>query len=240
MTRLVVVSAGLSVPSSTRLLADRLTAAAVEALDEVDVEVIELRDVAHQLTDHLLTGFAGPELAEAIANVRDADGLIVVTPVFAASYSGLFKTFFDVLEEGVLDGTPVLVAATAGTARHSLVLEHALRPLFVYLHAVVVPTGVFAATDDFGDTGLDQRIERAAGELAALMGKVDPTARRRRTVDDEFAEPTPFEELLRRAEGGLYVQSITGLGSGASPVTGDFSVGADGLIIRDGALAEPV
>ena len=48
------------------------------------------------------------------------------------------------------------------------------------------------------------------------------------------------EELLRRAEGGLFVQSITGLGSGASPVTGDFSVGADGLIIRDGALAEPV
>jgi len=202
MTRLVVVSAGLSVPSSTRLLADRLTAAAVEALEEVDVEVIELRDVAHQLTDHLLTGFAGPELAEAIAKVRDADGLIVVTPVFAASYSGLFKTFFDVLEEGVLDGTPVLVAATAGTARHSLVLEHALRPLFVHLHAVVVPTGVFAATDDFGDTGLDRRIERAAGELAALMGKVDPTARRRRTVDDEFAEPTPFEELLRRAEKG--------------------------------------
>ena len=80
-------------------------------------------------------------------------------------------------------------------------LEYALRPLFVYLHAVVVPTGVFAATDDFGDTGLDRRIERAAGELAALMGKVNPRARRRRTVDDEFADPTPFDELLRRAAG---------------------------------------
>ena len=202
MSRLVVVSAGLSVPSSTRLLADRLTAAAVEALEEVDVEVIELRDVAHQLTDHLLTGFAGPELAEAIAKVRDADGLIVVTPVFAASYSGLFKTFFDVLEEGVLDGTPVLVAATAGTARHSLVLEHAMRPLFAYLHAVVVPTGVFAATEDFGDAGLDARIARAAGELAVLVGKVDPTGAattRRRTVEDELADPTPFELLLERA-----------------------------------------
>ena len=202
MTSLVVVSAGLSVPSSTRLLADRLTAATVEALGEVEVEVIELRELAHQLTDHLLTGFAAPELAEAITKVRAADGLIAVTPVFSASYSGLFKTFFDVLEEGVLDGTPVLVAATAGTARHSLVLEHALRPLFTYLHAVVVPTGVFAATDDFGDAGLDRRVERAAGELAALMGKVDPTARRRRTVDDELADPTPFEELLRRAEEG--------------------------------------
>ena len=202
MTRLVVVSGGLSVPSSTRLLADRLAAAAVEALGDVEVDVIELRDLAHQLTDHLLTGFAAAELAEAIAKVRGADGLIAVTPVFSASYSGLFKNFFDVLDEGVLDGTPVLVAATAGTARHSLVLEHALRPLFTYLHAVVVPTGVFAATDDFGEAGLERRVERAAGELAALMGKVDPTARRRRTVDDEFAEPTPFEELLRRAEEG--------------------------------------
>ena len=126
----------------------------------------------------------------------------MVTPVFSASYSGLFKTFFDVLEAGVLDGKPVLVAATAGTARHSMVLEYALRPLFAYLHAVVVPTGVFAATDDFGDRGLDVRVARAAGELAALMGKVsltDPATSRRRTVDDEFADPTPFDQLLQQA-----------------------------------------
>lgn len=201
MTRLVVVSAGVNVPSSTRLLADRLADAAREALGEVEIETIELRDLAHQITDHLLTGFPSGELAAAVESVRRADGLIVVSPVFSASYSGLFKMFFDVLEPELLDGKPLLVAATAGTARHSLVLEHALRPLFVYLHAVVVPTAVFAATDDFGDTGLDRRIERAAGEFAALVGKVDQTSRRRRTVDDEFADPTPFEELLRRSQG---------------------------------------
>ena len=202
MTSLVVVSAGLSNPSSTRLLADRLTAATVEALEEVEVAQVELRDLAHQLTDQLLTGFPGPELAAAQAAVVAADGLIVVTPVFSASYSGLFKTFFDVLEPGALDGTPVLIAATAGTARHSLVLEHALRPLFAYLHAVVVPTGVFAATDDFAGTDLDHRVTRAAGELAALMGKVsrvDAAVTHRRTVEDEFAEVTPFDVLLRRA-----------------------------------------
>lgn len=205
MTRLVVVSAGLSNPSSTRLLADRLTAATVEALEEVEVTQVELRDLAHQLTDQLLTGFAAPELELAQAAVAEADGLIVVTPVFSASYTGLFKTFFDVLEEGVLDGKPVLIAATAGTARHSLVLEHALRPLFSYLHAVVVPTGVFAATDDFAGTDLDGRVRRAAGELALLMGKVsaaDSASERRRTVADEFAAPTPFEQLLRQASGG--------------------------------------
>ena len=93
------------------------------------------------MTDALLTGFAAGELAAAVETVAEADAVVAVTPVFNASYSGLFKTFFDVLEPGTLDGKPVLVAATAGTARHSLVLEHALRPLFSYLHAVVVPTG---------------------------------------------------------------------------------------------------
>lgn len=204
MTTVVVVSAGLSNPSSTRLLADRLTAATVEALEEVEVVHVELRDLAHDLTDHLLTGFPSPQLARALEQVRDADGVIAVTPVFSASYSGLFKTFFDVLEQGALDGTPVLIAATAGTARHSLVLDHALRPLFSYLRAVVVPTGVFAATEDFGSAGtdLDERITRAAGQLAALAGKVsgsDAARPRRRTVEDELAEPTPFAELLARA-----------------------------------------
>lgn len=202
MTRIAVVSAGLSNPSSTRLLADRLAGATRSALGEVELDAVELRPLAHALADHLLTGFASGDLAEAIETVRRADGLIVVTPVFAASYSGLFKMFADALEPEMLDGKPVLVAATAGTARHSLVLEHALRPLFSYLHAVVVPTGVFAASEDFGARGLDERIDRAAGELAALVGKVDATARRRRTVDDEFADPTPFEELVRRAGRG--------------------------------------
>ena len=201
MTAIVVISAGLGVPSSTRLLADRLAAATAASVDDLEVVTIELREVAHELTDHLLTGFPGQALAAAIDAVRRADGLIVVTPVFSASYSGLFKTFFDVLEEGTLDGKPVLVAATAGTARHSLVLEHALRPLFSYLHAVVVPTGVFAATEDFGNHGLDARIARAAGELSALMGAstsavAAPTGRR--TVDDEFADPIPFEQLLQQ------------------------------------------
>lgn len=204
MTRLVVVSAGLSVPSSTRLLADRLAAATAEAIGDVEVTSVELRDLAHELTDQLLTGFPGPELAAAQAAVREADGLVVVTPVFSASYSGLFKTFFDVLESGALDGTPVLLAATAGTARHSLVIEHALRPLFAYLRATPVATGVFAATDDFGDRGLQDRVEQAAGELAVLMGKIDRSAsgRERRTVEDELADPTPFDELLRRASEG--------------------------------------
>ena len=198
MTRIAVISAGLSVPSSTRILADRLSTAVVAAIHEpVEVDVVELRPLAHLLADNLLTGFASGELAEAIETVRRADALIVVTPVFSASYSGLFKTFFDVLDPDLLTGVPVLIGATAGTARHSLVLDHALRPLFSYLHTTVVPTGVFAASEDFGEAGLDARVERAAGELAALLSGAP--RRRARTVEDEFADPTSFDELLRRA-----------------------------------------
>lgn len=201
MTSLVVVSAGLSNPSSTRLLADRLTAAVTSALEEVEVTHVELRELAHELTDQLLTGFPGASLAAAQEAVAAADGLVVVTPVFSASYSGLFKTFFDLLEAGTLDGTPVLLAATAGTARHSLVIEHALRPLFAYLHAVAVPTGVFAATDDFAGTDLADRIRRAAVELAGLMDGPGrrPAGARRRTVADELESVTPFEQLLAQA-----------------------------------------
>lgn len=204
MTKLAVISAGLSNPSSTRLLSDLLKAATVEALGEADVTTIELRDLSQQLHDNLMTGFPSPKLADAIAAVGEADGIIVVTPVFSASYSGLFKTFFDVLEEGLLDGKPVLIAATAGTARHSLVLEHAMRPLFAYLHAVVMPTGVFAATDDFGSAGLQDRIDRAAAELAAHLGSRSDSLRPvsvRKLVEDGFDNPTPFEELLKQAAG---------------------------------------
>jgi FMN reductase len=129
--------------------------------------------------------------------VVGADGLITVTPIFSASYNGLFKLFLDALEEGALDGRPTLIAATGGTGRHSLALEHAVRPLMTYLHAVAVPTAVFAAPEDWagGATGvpaLDRRIARAAGELADLVAGSPAAA-----ASDPFADPVPFEQLLR-------------------------------------------
>jgi FMN reductase len=200
---LAVVSAGLSNPSSTRLLADRLTEATVAALGErgvtATVELIELREHARDLADNLLTGFANTSLRASVDTVVGADGLIAVSPIFSASYSGLFKTFFDVVEKDALAGKPVLLGATAGTARHSLALEHALRPLFSYLRAVSVPTAVFAASEDWaGAGGVDRalagRIDRAAGELADLVSGRPAAAR----PVDPFADPvTSFEELLR-------------------------------------------
>jgi FMN reductase len=201
--RLAVVSAGLSQPSSTRLLADRLAAATATQLQtrghDVQVDTIELRDHAHAVTDHLITGFPSAELRDAVQAVTGADGLIAVTPVFTASYSGLFKMFFDVLDADALAGKAVLVAATGGTERHSLVLDHALRPMFGYLHSMVVPTGVYAASSDWGPAQSDpaggsrlaQRIERAGGELAELVSTRPSTG-----PVDAFADPTPFADLL--------------------------------------------
>ncbi|MFK4067673.1 CE1759 family FMN reductase [Streptomyces sp. NPDC029674] len=170
--KLVVVSAGLSQPSSTRLLADRLTAATTHHAGtgvDVEVEVVELRDLATEIAQHLVTGFPPARLAAALDAVAGAQGLIAVTPVFSGSYSGLFKSFFDVLDKDALTGKPVLIGATGGTARHSLVTEHALRPLFSYLRALVLPTAVYAASEDWGEEGLAARITRAGAELARFM-----------------------------------------------------------------------
>jgi FMN reductase len=196
---LVVVSAGLSLPSSTRLLADRLSAAAVTVAADLgvhfDVRVLELRDLAHDVVNHMLTGFPPAALKDALDAVHTADALIAVTPVFNASYSGLFKSFFDVVDSDALRDKPVLIAATGGTARHSLALEHALRPLFAYLQAVTVPTAVFAASEDWGGDAaeglLRGRINRAAGELAREVDRREPV-----TVADPFALTTSFADLL--------------------------------------------
>ncbi|MBT0772742.1 FMN reductase [Kineosporia sp. J2-2] len=198
MTSLVVISAGLSQPSSTRLLADKLSTAVVSALGTpVEVTVLELRDLAHDITNNLLTGFPPPALSAAVATVTAADALIAVTPIFSASYSGLFKSFFDVLDPDALDGKPVLIAATGGSARHSLALEHAVRPLFSYLRAVVVPTAVYAASEDWASTGdgeLAGRVTRAAGQLAALVSGSPSSSTGSK---DPFAQVIPFAEMLK-------------------------------------------
>jgi len=216
---IAVISAGLSQPSSTRLLADQLAEATRRAAGQrIDVVNIELRELAHDITNNLLTGFPSAALQQAIDAVTTANGVIAVTPVFSASFSGLFKSFFDIIDRDSLIGKPVLMAATGGSARHSLVLEYALRPLFAYLRATIVPTGVFAATDDFGSDeagrSLADRVHRAGAELVALMGLMaTPSGRvvteaeispgpaqpgRPAREPDPFESFVPFDELLAR------------------------------------------
>lgn len=198
---IVIISAGLSTPSSTRQLADRLTADAAALLKErgieVEAKVFELRDLAHDITNHLLLGFAPPKLEEALDAVSSADGLIAVTPIFSTSYAGLFKSFIDVIDPQALTDLPVLLGATGGTSRHSLAIDYAMRPLFTYLHAIPVTTGVFAATSDWGNGGdgvrsLPDRIFRGAKEFADLVERTDRSER----VIDPFALDRPTGHLV--------------------------------------------
>jgi FMN reductase len=199
VTTLAIVTGGLREPSTTRLLAHRLETATRSALGDrglaADTSVVELRPLGRAIMDAMLTGFATEQLEAAFATVADADGLIAVTPAFNASYSGLFKCFFDVLPEETLSDMPVLIGATGGTERHSLVLEHALRPLFSYLHAIVSPRGVYAATDDFGTqqaSALSERITAAAADFSRLVEGCGPR-RKREAFTEELAS---MEKLL--------------------------------------------
>lgn len=171
--RLVVVSAGTSDPSSSRLLADRIAdrAATIAAArgGAVTVNVIELRELASEISAALVSQFNGPGLTRAIAELGAADGLIVSTPVYKAGPSGLLTSFLQVLDNDLLIARPVVLAATAGTARHALVVDDQLRATFAYLRTMTVPTSLFAAPEDWSDTALTSRIDRAALELVLLV-----------------------------------------------------------------------
>src|SRR6516162_8388512 len=171
--RLVLVSAGTSDPSSTRLLADR-TADRVTALADrhghvVTVRVIELREIAADISTALVSQLVTPKLRQAITALGEADGIVAAAPVYKAGPSGLFTSFFQVLDNDLLIARPVVLAATAGTARHALVVDDQMRPLFAYLRAMTMPTSLFAAPEDWSDPALGERINRAATELVVLM-----------------------------------------------------------------------
>jgi FMN reductase len=170
---LVVVTAGTSDPSTTRLLADRTAQRVAELASQrgsqVTTRVIDLRELATEITGAMVSRLVGPKLQEAIATLGEADGIIVSTPVYKAGPSGLFTSFFQVLDNDLLIAKPTVLAATAGTARHALVVDEQLRSLFAYLRATSVPTSLFAATEDWNDPALNKRIDRAALELLLLM-----------------------------------------------------------------------
>ena len=171
--RLVVVNAGVSDPSSSRLLADRTAQKAIDLLRESGtdavVSVIELGPLAVEIAQAIVSGFPGERVQAAIERLAGADAVIASTPVYKAGMSGLFKSFIDLLDNDLLIATPMVLAATAGTARHAMVVDEQLRPLFAFLRAVPVPTSLFAAPEDWGASTLGERIERAATELVLLL-----------------------------------------------------------------------
>ena len=191
MTGVVIVNAGMSEGSSTAQLGRAVEGALRQVADgrglpEPEVTWVDLRPLAHPIADALLTGFAGTDLQEALDRVGAADALVALTPTYQASYSGLFKSFWDVVPDGLVAGIPVLLGATGGSARHALVTEGGLRPLAIHLRADPVPTAVFAATEDWGAHASDSsghdgerrgaRVRRAAAELLDRVADRDTEA----------------------------------------------------------------
>lgn len=189
--KIVVISAGLSSPSSTRMLADELSSAVASELraggSEPGIVVHELRALAQEITSALTSRLLGERVQALSDDIRTADAVIAVTPIFNMGPSGLFKTLIDVLDREIWRGKPVLLGATAGSARHSLALDLMVRPSFEFLKARVVPTIVFAASADFGQVDaaeadaspLVERAQRAARELVAILavGQVEAGGR---------------------------------------------------------------
>ena len=171
--RLAVISAGTSDPSSTRLLANRLADRSSELAAchgrTVTSSVIELREISADICTALISQLITPRLQTAITALREADGIIASTPVYKAGPSGLFTAFIDILDDDLIIARPVVLAATAGTARHALVVDDQMRSMFAYLRALTIPTSLFAAPEDWGDPDLNKRIDRAAVEFVLLM-----------------------------------------------------------------------
>ena len=171
--RLAVISAGTSDPSSSRLLANRIADRSSELAAchgrTVTSSVIELREISADICTALISQLIRPRLQTAITALREADGIIASTPVYKAGPSGLFTAFIDILDDDLIIARPVVLAATAGTARHALVVDDQMRSMFAYLRALTIPTSLFAAPEDWGDPDLNKRIDRAAVEFVLLM-----------------------------------------------------------------------
>jgi FMN reductase len=174
--RLVAISAGVSEPSSTRMLADRIAEKTLELLRNMEptrppasLGVVELAPLAVDIARATVAGFPSEELNAAIEKIATADAVIASAPVYKAGISGLFKSFVDLLDNDLLIAKPVLLAATAGSSRHALVVDDQMRPLFAYMRALTLPTSVFAGPEDWAARELGDRIGRAATELAVLV-----------------------------------------------------------------------
>ena len=164
--RVVAVSGSLHEPSKTTALI-RAIADAVAVRASVEVTLIELTSIGPELAGALRRDDLSPAVEEQLRAIEDADLLIVGSPVYRASFTGLFKHLFDFVGQYALVGKPVLLAATGGGERHALIIEHQLRPLFSFFQALTLPVGVYASDTDFDGYVINSEVLRARVALAA-------------------------------------------------------------------------
>src|SRR6266542_4052884 len=190
------------------------------ALREMEVTArvgaVEVAPLAVDVARASVTGVPSAELQAAIEQIAAADAVIAAAPVYKAGISGLFKSFVDVLDNDLLVAKPVVLAATAGSNRHALVVDEQMRSLFAYMRALTLPTSVFAAPEDWGAAELGERVQRASTELAVVIqGQIEQGIADRAwsgyqhefagnaTRAEQTAADTDFDTpLMRLAAGG--------------------------------------
>ncbi|MBF7688852.1 FMN reductase [Acinetobacter rathckeae] len=144
----VAVSGGLNTPSKTESLVQNILDELSSAI-EIQVHFVKLSEIGPLLGGAIYRHQLPEQVQLDLEKIESADALIVGTPVYRASFTGLFKHLFDFVEQTALVDVPVLLAASGGSERHALVLEHQLRPLFSFFQAQTLPIGVYATDKDF-------------------------------------------------------------------------------------------
>lgn len=185
--RLVAVSGGLQRPSKAAALAEHLMDLIAEEV-LCEQRLVELGQVAPQLASATWRSHLPETVERELAAVEQADILVVTTPVFRGSYTGLFKHFFDFIDQDALIDKPVLLAATGGSERHALMIDHQLRPLFSFFQARTLPLGVYATDKDFTDYRLQDEalIQRATLAVQRALPLIGLTRHARSAAAEEL------------------------------------------------------
>lgn len=173
--RVVGVSGSLSAPSKTTALV-RAILDTVGERRPVETHLIALHDLGRHLGGAVHRAELPAEAEEELVRIESADLLVVASPVYRATFTGLFKHLFDFVGQYALVDTPVLLAATGGSDRHALIIEHQLRPLFGFFQSITLPVGVYASDGDFDrheitSERLRERIELAVARAVPFLGR---------------------------------------------------------------------
>nr|WP_315236910.1 FMN reductase [uncultured Albidiferax sp.] len=182
--KVVAVSGGLQRPSRTLVLVQELLAALGDALP-IDVHLIELGNIGPQFAGALYRSQLPTHVEAEVAAIESADLLIVASPVYRGSYTGLFKHLFDFVHHEALTDVPVLLAATGGSDRHALVIDHQLRPLFSFFQSRTLPIGVYATEKDFD--GYEISSPALRDRIALAIARAVPQLSHRATLDEVTA-----------------------------------------------------
>ncbi|TBN57508.1 FMN reductase [Glaciihabitans arcticus] len=171
--RIVGVAGSLTAPSRTIELVEQIVAEIGRHLS-VESEIVRVDELGPAFAGTLHRRDLTSEVERAVVAIETADVLVVASPVYRASFTGLFKHLFDFVDQYALVDTPVLLAATGGSERHALIIDHQFRPLFAFFSALTLPLGVYAHDSDFTDylissPRLRERLEKAVAKAVPLI-----------------------------------------------------------------------